>query len=1492
MRDWKQRGEYVVDELRKVATASQREVRETLDGAKASYQAFWVANTILVDNGPTALAQDLATAPGVVELHEVPRYDVPELLPATATPKAAAVEWGVANIHADRVWDELDVRGEDLVIASIDTGVQFDHPSLAATYRGAKGDGTFDHNYNWFDPSEVCGSPSVEPCDNIFHGTHTMGTMVGGDGPEGRIGVAPGARWITAKGCEDEDRGCTLGALLASGQWMLAPTDLAGRNARPELRPHIINNSWGDHNRSVEDPYYDEVVDVWNDAGIFAVFSNGNDGRAGCDTSGSPADGAHAYAVGAYDAANRIGDFSSRGPGGPGDLKPDIAAPGVNVRSAVPDNRFAVASGTSMAAPHVAGTVALMWSAAPSLIGDVDGTRELLASTAVDTEDLSCGGSAQENNVFGEGRLDAYAATAAAPIGDTGRLVGQVTNAETGDPLADATVRATSAGYQRSTTTDAEGRYELTLVAGTYDVAVSAYGYADATLSSVVVAKEQTTTSNPALTALPMTTITGRVTDGSGHGWPLYAGISVAGTPLGTIHTSPSDGTYRLQLPVDTTYRFAVRVEYPGYQTVTREIAVGSGAQTVDFAVPVNGATCAAPGYRTAYAGMRETFDAGTLPAGWERSSTIGDGWLFDDPGRRTNLTGGAGKFASIDSADGAAREDGTLTTPAVDLSDSTNPVVEFRTDFLGNNATVNLTLSTDGGATWQSLWTRGTHFRGPQTVRIPVPDAAGKTDVRARFHYVNAISNNGWWQVDDVLIGSSKCEPTPGGLVVGNVRDDRAGDPVNKAVVHSVDRPAERATAAETPDDPALADGFYWMFSSLTGPRAFHAAYDFGQYEARTKTVDVQPDGATRVDFGLGMGELTITPGSLEQTVELGGQRSVNLTLTNVGTGRASYDLAELDGSFEIANTPQSAGGAPLQRFPNTDTGGALSPTKAVAGKAVPSADGSWTRHPDLPIENLDVLAAYHDGKLYSIGGWSGAGPFPQFQRVFDFATQTWSTIADTEMRAKPVGGFIGDKLYVVGGWSYLGEHTSTTQIYSPATNSWSRGADAPVRIAAAASAVLDGKLYVIGGRTQADPLHGSREVVVYDPATDAWSKVADYPEPTSWTSCGAIGDRIYCAGGQDGGSPGSRSAYAYSPRTNAWYRLPDLPRAMWGGAYTAANGKLLMSGGIVGGYRSNEGFAFDPATNAWTALPNSLFPLTRVAGTCGFYKVAGSEGVFGNKPYVEQLTGFSDCASGGRDVPWLSVSAPSGSLAPGESRTVTLTVDASLARIAQPGSYSARLLVHESTPYRNDPLTLKLTATPPASWGKVSGTVTGLARCDAAGGPLAGGSVRLDGKVADVSVAVDAAGRYAYWLDAANQPLRVTASGAGFVPVTRMVGMAAGRTTVTDFQLRRSSPCATVSPASLEVSVKAGERGSGQLTLANDGAVAYSYSLTTSAAWLSVNRAATGTIAADRTARLTLLVDGRSFVRGQTYTATATVTTTDPGQPVLTVPVSVRAT
>ena len=570
--DWSARGAAVVDALQKTADHSQAAARQQLEAAGSSYQPYWVSNTILVRNGTAAVAQSLAQLTNVTKLSTPKTYQLPRPIDGQDENTINAVEWGVAAIRADQVWSTFGVRGEGIVVANIDTGVDFDHAALVGKYRGNNGGGSFDHNYNWHDPSQVCGTPSLAPCDNNNHGTHTMGTMVGDDGGVNQIGVAPNARWIAAKGCESSS--CSESALLGSGQWVTAPTDLANANPRPDLRPHIVNNSWGGGGG---DPWYLDTVNAWRAAGIFPAFSNGNSGP-GCGTSGSPGDYAESYASGAFDINGAIASFSSRGPAG-GGIKPNLASPGVNVRSSINGGGYGNFSGTSMASPHTAGAVALVWSAAPSLVGDIAQTSTLLNQTAIDTSDLACGGTAANNNVWGEGKLDALNAVTQAPRGQTGTLTGLVTNAATGAALIGATVSVTGP-VNRTTTTNNLGRYTLTLPVGTYTATASAFGF-NSSSAQVTITANVTTTRNFALTPAAAGSISGFVRDTAGVGIS-GATVTIVGSSIPPTTTS-NTGAYSFpSVPFGSYQVSATGGLCHGSQTLAVTV---DGAETLNFSL-------------------------------------------------------------------------------------------------------------------------------------------------------------------------------------------------------------------------------------------------------------------------------------------------------------------------------------------------------------------------------------------------------------------------------------------------------------------------------------------------------------------------------------------------------------------------------------------------------------------------------------------------------------------------------------------------------------------------------------------------------------------------------------------------------------------------------------------------------------------------------------------------------------------------------------------
>jgi hypothetical protein len=577
-KDWKVRGQNVQNALTSAANNSQGSIRSFLTQRGVKFRPFWIVNTIRVE-ADQATIDALAKRSEVAQIIADRKYSIPKPQPGISQSKVLTTEWNLDNIGAPKAWDAYGARGEGIVVANVDTGVQYDHPALVKQYRGTLADGSFDHNYNWYDPANICGTPSSAPCDNAGHGTHTMGTMVGDDGDPGtnQIGVAPHAKWIAAKGCEDYS--CSTESLLAAAQWILAPTDLTGQNPRTDLRPNVVNNSWGGGSG---DTFYQAAVQAWVAAGIFPAFSVGNAGNA-CGSANSPGDYPESYASGAYDAKNVIASWSSRGPSAFDIIKPNIAAPGVDVRSSVPGNTYEVYSGTSMASPHLAGTVALMWSAAPALVGDIDSTREILDQSALDTADLGCGGTAENNNVWGEGRLDALAALDNCPTGPTGTLRGAITEADTGSPIAKATVLIQGGARDRTVTTDASGAFSVKLSVGVYTITAKAFGYLVQSVQSVEITEGATTTQDYSLVLAPTFALSGVVVDKKGT--PLAgAQVSILGTPIDAVITDDS-GHYSFAKVPAGDYNVNANAGRC-YDTQTLPLTLSADA-TLDFVLPL-----------------------------------------------------------------------------------------------------------------------------------------------------------------------------------------------------------------------------------------------------------------------------------------------------------------------------------------------------------------------------------------------------------------------------------------------------------------------------------------------------------------------------------------------------------------------------------------------------------------------------------------------------------------------------------------------------------------------------------------------------------------------------------------------------------------------------------------------------------------------------------------------------------------------------------------
>lgn len=406
-----EKGRFVMETLGAFAEERQAGVRRLLDSRGVSYHAFWITNALVVD-ADAPLLRLLAARPEVERI--TPNLEFPMLRDHAQddlrVDDASAIEWNVTETGAPKVWAQ-GFTGQGVVVASADTGVDWDHPAIVDRYRGNDGRQT-THDYHWFDGT---GS-AVVPLDDNGHGTFTTGQMVGEDGTN-QIGVAPGAQWIACKNMGADGYGSPE-TYMSCFEWFIAPTDTRGRAPDPTLAPDVINNSWGcPPEEGCDKRSLLDGIQAVNAAGILQIFSSGNSGPGCGSVEDPPGTFPEVLTVGAYDQGGSLAGFSSRGPSAyDRGVKPDVSAPGVSVRSSVPGGGYSGGwSGTSMAAPEVAAAAALVWSANPALIGDIEGTREILEASSRPTRGPRCGGNSTDgNNLWGHGKLDAAAAVAAA----------------------------------------------------------------------------------------------------------------------------------------------------------------------------------------------------------------------------------------------------------------------------------------------------------------------------------------------------------------------------------------------------------------------------------------------------------------------------------------------------------------------------------------------------------------------------------------------------------------------------------------------------------------------------------------------------------------------------------------------------------------------------------------------------------------------------------------------------------------------------------------------------------------------------------------------------------------------------------------------------------------------------------------------------------------------------------------------------------------------
>jgi len=563
-----EKGAYVFELLTRTARETQAPILAYLAQQGLTYRSRYIYNMIEVEGNLITVAW-LAGRADVARVSAPPNAmadPVFDLAPADEAPNA--VEWNITRVGAPDVW-AMGFHGEGYVVASNDTGARYTHNALVNHYRGNLGGGSFDHNYNWWG-----GAGSTAPVDNDGHGTHTIGTMVGDDGGTNQIGVAPGAKWISCAGLGGAD-------VVDCFEFFLAPWDLNQQNADPGKAPDSINNSWYDP--SSYD--YRPIIQTLNAAGIAVIKSAGNTGP-NCGTISNPGYVPEIIATAAFNSSDVIASFSARGPmSNYGDtiLKPEVAAPGVGVRSSynTSDTAYTNLSGTSMAAPHTTALVALMWNAAPCIAGDVPLTKQIMMDTAEAKIDAQCPPFVDHpNDVWGWGILDMPAAVQLAMTycGDMGALEGYVYDDTTLAPINAASVTAAEpGGFVRTVQTDASGYYTMTALVGTYTVTAAHPWYTTGITTGIEVVTDTATQVDFYLT-MQSYIVSGTVTHAY-YGTPI-ADATVTAEPGGASATTDPAGYYELLLTAGT---YDLTAAKDGYTTEVAEDVVVPDTNLVDF---------------------------------------------------------------------------------------------------------------------------------------------------------------------------------------------------------------------------------------------------------------------------------------------------------------------------------------------------------------------------------------------------------------------------------------------------------------------------------------------------------------------------------------------------------------------------------------------------------------------------------------------------------------------------------------------------------------------------------------------------------------------------------------------------------------------------------------------------------------------------------------------------------------------------------------------
>jgi len=819
-----------------------------------------------------------------------------------------------------------------------------------------------------------------------------------------------------------------------------------------------------------------------------------------------------------------------------------------------------------------------------------------------------------------------------------GTLRGVVTNAVTFAPVNGAHVEAVSTSGAETTVSDTNGSYALLLEPDTYVVTASAYGYFPYTRTGIEVTSNATTTLNLSLTPAPTYVVSGTVTDAQ-TGWPLYARVQVQGTPFNppapnnVVWTDPVSGQYTLTLAAGITYTLGVEAWVSGYLPASFSLGPLTGNVTRNAALQADVVTCRAPGYSLSRIGTTESFDGGVLPAGWSLVDNAGTGvvWRFDDPKLRSNLTGGTGPFAIIDSDQaGPKNVDAVLRSPSMNFSGETTVILEFKYDFrwytYGLNEIADVDVSVNGGTSWTNVWRRsGANDRGPKTARVDISAlAAGQLDVRVRFHYYDA-NYEWWWQVEDVFIGASMCVPPAGGLIVGAV-DDANTEAAVAAALHNDAGYTAQASILNAPGTGA----FYTLYAPA-GTRVVTATA--AGYAPGVVTATVTAGAAVARDIHLDAGQLAVAPNALALTMTADTMTTRVITLSNSGGFSTSFTMQEINAPFT----------------PVTVTGPFAGMVRRVSPKHLHDLTAETVREydpPDVPLLTAGAVIQTWDSGLVS--PWGVA-----YDTTADLLWLSDTRLGggeDRNVAFQPDGTPTGVSL-PTSPWAAL---FAADIAYNPITGKhWqiNVGDDNCIY-------EMDPATATATGRVLCPPFGVSERGLAYDPTTDtfysgSWNDQILYHFDATGRLLDSQDLKLNIAG------------LAYNPATRHLFVMSNAEIGLDVYVLDVAVGYTVLGGFDIEGLGSFEqaGLSLDCDGDLWT--------VNQVTGQV-----------------IQAISGETDVCAW-EEITWLTTDPVSGTVGIDAAQAIDLSIDTSGMNA---GVYTVYLRVDNSTPYGalNVPITL----------------------------------------------------------------------------------------------------------------------------------------------------------------------------------------------------------